>query len=77
METVSVYEAKADFSQLLRRAEDGECIIVSRHGRPIAQIGPVVQLPRPVVVGDLAGAFVVPDDFDDWTQQDEQDWFGE
>jgi prevent-host-death family protein len=39
-EAVSVVDAKRQFSDLLRRASEGERIIVTSHGRPVAQIGP-------------------------------------
>ena len=49
------------FAELIRRAEAGEAIELTRYGRPVAQITPV---PRPAgmpLVGALAGAFEVPD----------------
>ena len=39
-ETVSVADAKRSFSELVRRASRGERILVTIHGRPIAQIVP-------------------------------------
>lgn len=40
MTRVSVSEAKARFTELLRKVESGEEIVVTRHGKEIAQIGP-------------------------------------
>jgi prevent-host-death family protein len=38
----SVYEAKARFSELLRRVrERGETVVVSYHGEPVAEIRPL------------------------------------
>jgi prevent-host-death family protein len=38
----STYEAKAKFSEILRRVrEHGESVVVSYHGRPVAEIRPV------------------------------------
>lgn len=34
-------EAKARFSELLDRAEAGEQVTISRHGRPVAKLVPV------------------------------------
>ena len=42
-QTISAAEAKAGLSDLLRRAESGEEIIVTRNGEPVAQIGPLRQ----------------------------------
>lgn len=38
--SVSVAEAKARFSELLKRAAAGEEIHLTRHGRPYAKLGP-------------------------------------
>jgi prevent-host-death family protein len=35
---VSIYEAKNHLSDLIRRAERGEEVILNRHGRPVARI---------------------------------------
>lgn len=55
--TVSVAEAKATLSELLRRAEDGEEILVARNGHAIARLSPV----RPRVGGFMRGEVVVYD----------------
>jgi prevent-host-death family protein len=41
MSTVSAYEAKTHLPKLLRAAEQGETVIITRHGKPVAQLGPV------------------------------------
>ncbi len=38
---VSVTEAKGQLTELVRRAEEGEEIILTRHGHPAARIVPV------------------------------------
>lgn len=43
---VPVAEAKAKFSEMLRRAGEGEEIVVTSHGRPVARIVPP-EAPRP------------------------------
>ena len=55
---VSVAEAKATLSDLLRRAEDGEDILVARNGHPVARLSPV----RPREGGFLRGEVVVHDE---------------
>ena len=42
MRTVEVLEAKARFSALVADALSGKTTIVTRNGKPVAQIGPVV-----------------------------------
>jgi len=39
--SVGAYEAKTHFSELLERVIRGETITVTRHGTPVAQLGPV------------------------------------
>jgi prevent-host-death family protein len=41
MTTVSAYEAKTHPPRLLRAAKRGETVIIARHGKPVAQLGPV------------------------------------
>lgn len=36
MKTVGVYEAKTHLARLLDEVEQGECITITRHGKPIA-----------------------------------------
>jgi len=41
MSTVSAYDAKTHLPRLIRAAERGETVIITRHGKPVAQLGPV------------------------------------
>ena len=41
MRTVGAYEAKTRFGELLREVENGETIIVTRHGFPVAWLSPM------------------------------------
>ena len=63
---VTIAEAKARFSELLRRAEAGQQIVVTRHGRPVATISAP---PRPVAASSLIGAMKgrirIAEDFDE------------
>ncbi len=47
MKMVSVAEAKAQLSALLDAAEAGEHITITRHGRPVAKLEPVLQPKQP------------------------------
>ena len=74
MATINVFDAKAQFSKLIARAEQGEEIVISRHSRPVARLVPMPAA-RPDRVAGWVEPFDVPDDFDQWTELDEQDWF--
>ena len=38
--TVGVHEAKTHLSDLLRRVEAGETVVITRRGRPVAELRP-------------------------------------
>jgi prevent-host-death family protein len=65
MHNVTLQDLERDPAALLDRVEAGERLIVSRGGRPVAELRPVGS-PRsvPPTFGLTAGAFVVPEDFD-------------
>jgi prevent-host-death family protein len=48
MTTVTLVEAKTRLSELLDRVEAGEAVVITRHGRPIASLSPVVQPKQPL-----------------------------
>jgi prevent-host-death family protein len=41
MSTISSYEAKTHLPRLLREVERGETVIITRHGKPVAKLGPI------------------------------------
>ncbi|SFJ82291.1 type II toxin-antitoxin system Phd/YefM family antitoxin [Jannaschia pohangensis] len=62
---IAIAEAKAQFAELIRRAEAGEAIELTRYGRPVARI---LAADRPVsrsLIGAMEGAFTLPDDMFD------------
>lgn len=38
---ISVTDAKAQLTDLVRQAEAGEDVVLTRHGRPVARIAPI------------------------------------
>lgn len=50
MASYGVAEAKNNFTHLLDRVEEGERIVITRHGKPIAEI---VKAPAPAPAVDL------------------------
>jgi prevent-host-death family protein len=53
---VSVHAAKTQLSKLLDLVEDGEEVVIKRHGRAVAQLVPVRQR-RPSALGAMRGQF--------------------
>jgi prevent-host-death family protein len=64
---VSVAEAKAKFSDLVKRAEGGEEIAVTRHGKVVARLVPPHDEPKETTSlnGAMAGKIWIADDFDE------------
>jgi antitoxin (DNA-binding transcriptional repressor) of toxin-antitoxin stability system len=52
---VNVYEAKTNLSKLLELVERGERVIISRNGKPVADL--VFHQPNKVVFGGMKGEF--------------------
>lgn len=55
MAEIGAYDAKTRFAELLRRAEKGERIVITRHGRPVAQLVPVAEAPEMTVEEAIQG----------------------
>jgi prevent-host-death family protein len=54
MVTVSLVEAKAHLSELLDKVEGGETVVITRHGKPVANITATVQPKQPIPFEELA-----------------------
>lgn len=48
MTTVTLVEAKAHLSELLDKVEAGEDVVITRHGRPVAQLSAVMRPKQPL-----------------------------
>ena len=48
MVTVSVAQAKARLSALLDKVEAGEQVVITRHGRPVANLSAAVRPKKPL-----------------------------
>jgi len=53
MSTHSFAEAKNKLPELIDRALKGEKIVVTRHGRPVAELRPIPEAGRPVTGEDI------------------------
>jgi prevent-host-death family protein len=63
MKTVNLYDAKAQLSELVRLAADGEDVLIARHGRPVARLTAVGPERRPP--GGWEGQVWIAPDFDE------------
>lgn len=64
MTVVNTLEAKTHLSDLLRRAERGEEIVIARDGKPIARLVPIEPPRAPRTPGGWEGKGWMADDFD-------------
>jgi len=62
--TINVYQAKTQLSRLLDRAAAGEEIVITRHGRPVARLGPVRETRQARKLGSMRGRIRMRKDFD-------------
>ena len=61
----NIAEAKAKFSELVKRAEAGERLIVTRHGKPVVEIARSAEAqPRKKLRGAMKGKIWIAPDFD-------------
>jgi prevent-host-death family protein len=52
---VSIAEAKNKLPELIRAVEKGEQVVITRHGKPVAQITPPPAERRKVQLGTMRG----------------------
>ena len=64
METINIYEAKTQLSQLVDRAAAGEDVVVSRNGKPLVRITQLENTRRAIRFGVLKGKVRLSADFD-------------
>lgn len=73
---VSVHEAKTQLSRLLDLVQDGEEVVIRRHGKPVARLAAV----RPgdeSPFGAMKGEFDLPEGWDRPLSSEEADAFWE
>ena len=46
MTTIGAREANRSFSKILREAENGKTVTITRNGRPVARLVPVIRKPE-------------------------------
>lgn len=64
MASVNVHEAKTRFSELLKRVEAGEEIVIARAGKPLAKLVPLRRVGEPRQPGGWEGRVWIAPDFD-------------
>jgi prevent-host-death family protein len=60
---VTIRQAKTNLSRLLRRASDGEEVIIARGSKPVARLVPMAEAKGRRQPGSLKGKLVVDPEF--------------
>jgi prevent-host-death family protein len=62
--TVNIHEAKTNLSKLLARVANGEEVIISKAGKPIAKLVSIEEKLKTRSPGSAKAKVVIEDDFD-------------
>ena len=62
--SVNIHQAKTQLSKLVERAASGSEIVITKAGKPMAKLVPLVTTNRVRKLGILKGKIKIPDDFD-------------
>ena len=78
--TVSIHEAKTNFSKLIKRAEAGETIYIGAYGKPTvvlkaADQGEIEAKLRAQACGCMKGKGELPEDGISWTEEEIYEMF--
>ncbi len=72
---VNVYEAKTQLSALIEDTLSGTDVVIARAGKPAVRL--VKWEPSPTrAPGIWKDRITIRDDFDEFSEQDELDWYG-
>lgn len=71
---VSVHGAKTQLSKLLDLVEEGEPVVIERHGRPVAQLVPVHARHTPAL-GAMRGQFSMTEGWEQALSDEEAEAF--
>ncbi len=62
---IAIADAKARLADLIRRAEAGESIVLTRHGKPVARLTGAGGPPDLPLFGAMKGGIRIAEDFDE------------
>ena len=63
MINIDLHEAEAQLGEIIKRVANGERIVITKDGKPVAEVVPADAATDPRRLGFLAGEIEVPDDF--------------
>lgn len=76
MKSFSIEAASERFTELVSRAQQGETLIITDAGKPVAIMSPINASPIKLRIGFMSGQVKVPDDFDRMGKTHSDDNYG-
>jgi prevent-host-death family protein len=71
----TVHQAKTNLSKLIKEAERGKEVVITRGKQPVAKIVPIASTAKKRVPGMFKGQlWAAPDAFDPLTDEELRDW---
>ena len=70
MTLVTITEAKANLSKLIAMVERGEEVVITRAGKPVATLAPVVAQRKPIKLGLAEGQIWMAPDWKEWPDEE-------
>jgi prevent-host-death family protein len=65
LKEVGAFEAKTHLSRLLDEVEKGSHIVITRHGKPVAELAPIVTKEKAKFGSGKGAGFYMAPDFDE------------
>lgn len=62
---ISISQARANFSQIIRKVESGESVTITRHGEPVVTLHAVQQSLNLPKIGSMKGKIEISEDFEE------------
>ncbi|MBI2327133.1 type II toxin-antitoxin system Phd/YefM family antitoxin [Candidatus Curtissbacteria bacterium] len=69
MQIINIHQAKTNLSRLIEKTLRGEEVIIAKAGKPVAKLVKYDKPPKPRKLGLLKGKIVIPDDFDEESEE--------
>ena len=71
---LTLTDAKARFSEVIDKVSEGDEVLITRMGKPVAVISPYVPGKGKRQLGILKGKIEMGEDFDEWPEDLASDW---
>lgn len=77
MQLVNIHDAKTNLSKLIEKTLQGEDVVIGKRGVPVAKLVVYEKKKKPRKLGLLKGKIVIPDDFNEESEEINKMFYGE